>query len=204
MFFNLCSQILDVVMVMDIVTLMGGLLGVVLVVVVVYIYFYNRLQRFRNAADAELGQIRVAMKKRLDMIEQLLGAVQGYTKFEREVMEKVAALRAGVLGAKPEELAKIESESRSLLGTIRAVAEAYPDLKASTTVIKLMDAIVSVEDEIARQRYTYNNVVQELNTMIDTIPSNVVAGMSGIMKQEYLRWGDEIETAPKLGGISPK
>jgi LemA protein len=191
-------------MVMDIVTLMGGLLGVVLVVVVVYIYFYNRLQRFRNAADAELGQIRVAMKKRLDMIEQLLGAVQGYTKFEREVMEKVAALRAGVLGAKPEELAKIESESRSLLGTIRAVAEAYPDLKASTTVIKLMDAIVSVEDEIARQRYTYNNVVQELNTMIDTIPSNVVAGMSGIRKQEYLRWGDEIETAPKLGGISPK
>ena len=204
MFFNLCSQILDVVMVMDIVTLMGGLLGVVLVVVVVYIYFYNRLQRFRNAADAELGQIRVAMKKRLDMIEQLLGAVQGYTKFEREVMEKVAALRAGVLGAKPEELAKIESESRSLLGTIRAVAEAYPDLKASTTVIKLMDAIVSVEDEIARQRYTYNNVVQELNTMIDTIPSNVVAGMSGIRKQEYLRWGDEIETAPKLGGIGPK
>jgi LemA protein len=189
---------------MSAVALMGGLLGVVLVVVVVYIYFYNRLQRFRNAAEAELGQIRVAMKKRLDMIEQLLGAVQGYTKFEREVMEKVAALRAGVLGAKPEELAKIESESRSLLGTIRAVAEAYPDLKASVTVMKLMEAIVSVEDEIARQRYTYNNVVQELNTMIDTIPSNVVAGMSGIRKQEYLRWGDEIETAPKLGGIGPK
>jgi LemA protein len=179
---------------MSAVALMGGLLGVVLVVVVVYIYFYNRLQRFRNAAEAELGQIRVAMKKRLDMIEQLLGAVQ----------EKVAALRAGVLGAKPEELAKIESESRSLLGTIRAVAEAYPDLKASVTVMKLMEAIVSVEDEIARQRYTYNNVVQELNTMIDTIPSNVVAGMSGIRKQEYLRWGDEIETAPKLGGIGPK
>jgi LemA protein len=204
MFFNLRLQILDVVNVMSDVALMGGLLGVVLVVIVVYIYFYNRLQRFRNAADAELSQIKVAMKKRLDMIDQLLGAVQGYTKFEREVMEKVAALRAGVLGAKPEELAKIESESRSLLGTIRAVAEAYPDLKASTTVMKLMEAIVSVEDEIARQRYTYNNVVQELNTMIDTIPSNIIAGMSGIRKQEYLRWGDEIETAPKLGGIGPK
>jgi LemA protein len=204
MFFNLRLQILDVVNVMSDVALMGGLLGVVVVVIVVYIYFYNRLQRFRNAADAELSQIKVAMKKRLDMIDQLLGAVQGYTKFEREVMEKVAALRAGVLGAKPEELAKIESESRSLLGTIRAVAEAYPDLKASTTVMKLMEAIVSVEDEIARQRYTYNNVVQELNTMIDTIPSNIIAGMSGIRKQEYLRWGDEIETAPKLGGIGPK
>ena len=192
------------VMIMDIPILTVSLLAIIVIIIIAYIYFYNRLQRFRNAADAELSQIRVAMKKRLDMIEQLLGAVQGYTKFEREVMEKVAALRAGVLGAKPEELAKIESESRSLLGTIRAVAEAYPDLKASTTVIKLMDAIVGVEDEIARQRYTYNNVVQELNTMIDTIPSNVVASISGVRKQDYLRWGDEIETAPKLGGISPK
>ena len=180
------------------------MLGIVLVVIVSYIYFYNRLQQFRNAADAELGQIRVAMKKRFDVIEQLLGAVKGYTKFEREVMEKVAELRAGVLSAKPEDLAKIESESRSLLTLIRAVVEAYPDLKASTTVIKLMDANISVEDEIARQRYTYNNVVQEFNTMVTTIPSNVIAWMSGMQKLEYLQFGDEIETAPKIEGIGPK
>jgi LemA protein len=144
------------------------------------------------------------MKKRFDMIEQLLGAVKGYTKFEREVMEKVAELRAGVLSAKPEDLAKIEAESRSLLTLIRAVVEAYPDLKASTTVIKLMDSIINVEDEIARQRYTYNNIVQEFNTMVTTIPSNAVAGISGMHKLEYLQFGDEIEKAPKIEGIGPK
>lgn len=188
---------------MDTITLLSGLLALLIVVLGIYIYFYNRLQTFRNAADAELGQIKVAMQKRFDMIMELLGAVQGYAKFEREVLEKVAELRAGVLTAKPEDLAKIETESRSLLTTIRAVVEAYPDLKASTTVIKLMDAVVSVEDEIARQRYTYNNVVQEFNTMVTTIPSNIIAGISSMRKLEYLQFADEVEKAPKIEGIGP-
>jgi LemA protein len=143
------------------------------------------------------------MKKRFDMIEQLLGAVQGYAKFERDVMEKVAALRAQVMTAGAGNLSEIQRESQSLLGSIRAVAEAYPDLKTSTTVIKLMDAIVELENEIGRQRYTYNNIVQEFNTMVDTIPSNFVAGLLAMKKLEYLRFGDEIEAPPKVTGIAP-
>jgi len=181
----------------------GALVVVLLVLVWLFVSSYNRLFRFRNAADAELGQIRVAMKKRFDMIEQLLGAVKGYTKFEREVFEKVAALRAQVLNAGPANLADIQRESANLFGSIRAVAEAYPDLKASETVKKLMDAIVGLEDEIGRQRYTYNNVVQEFNTMVDTIPTNIVAGVLGLTKLEYLKFGDEIETPPKASGIGP-
>ena len=176
---------------------------VLLAVLAVFVYSYNRLFRFRNAADAELGQVRVAMKKRFDMIEQLLGAVQGYTKFEREVFEKVASLRAQVMSAGPQALADMQKESANLFGSIRAVAEAYPDLKASETVKKLMDAIVSNEDEIARQRYTYNNVVQEFNTMVDTIPTNFVAGVLSMRKLEYLQFGEEIEAAPKVTGIGP-
>lgn len=190
---------------MDAITL--GIIGVLVVVILVliglFITSYNRLFRFRNAADAELGQIRVAMKKRFDMIEQLLGAVKGYTKFEREVFEKVAMLRAQVMNAGPGNLADIQRESANLFGSIRAVAEAYPDLKASETVKKLMDAIIGLEDEIGRQRYTYNNVVQEFNTMVDTIPTNIVAGVLGLSKLEYLKFGDEVETPPKVTGIGP-
>ncbi len=187
---------------MDTFTLGLGALAVVLIVLVlVFVTYYNRLFRFRNASEAELGQIRVAMKKRFDMIEQLLGAVKGYTKFEREVFEKVATLRAQVMGAGPANLANLQRESASLFGSIRAVAEAYPDLKASDTVKNLMEAIVSLEDEIGRHRYTYNNIVQEFNTMRDTIPSNFVAGMLGMEKLEYLRFGDEVESPPKVTGI---
>jgi LemA protein len=190
---------------LDTITL--GIIGVLVVVILVliglFITSYNRLFRFRNAADAELGQIRVAMKKRFDMIEQLLGAVKGYTKFEREVFEKVAMLRAQVMNAGPSNLADIQRESANLFGSIRAVAEAYPDLKASETVKKLMDAIIGLEDEIGRQRYTYNNVVQEFNTMVDTIPTNIVAGVLGLSKLEYLKFGDEVEVAPKVSGIGP-
>jgi len=190
---------------LDTITL--GIIGVLVVVILVliglFITSYNRLFRFRNAADAEIGQIRVAMKKRFDMIEQLLGAVKGYTKFEREVFEKVAMLRAQVMNAGPSNLADIQRESANLFGSIRAVAEAYPDLKASETVKKLMDAIIGLEDEIGRQRYTYNNVVQEFNTMVDTIPTNIVAGVLGLSKLEYLKFGDEVEVAPKVSGIGP-
>ena len=190
---------------MDTTTLamVGAIVVVLIVLIWLFISSYNRLFRFRNAADAELGQIRVAMKKRFDMIEQLLGAVKGYTKFEREVFEKVATLRAQVMSAGPANLADIQRESANLFGSIRAVAEAYPDLKASETVKKLMEAIVSLEDEIGRQRYTYNNVVQEFNTMVDTIPTNFVAGVLGMKKLEYLKFGDEIATPPKATGIGP-
>jgi LemA protein len=183
--------------------ILGALVVVLIMLVLVFVTYYNRLFRFKNAAEAELGQIRVAMKKRFDMIEQLLGAVKGYTKFEREVFEKVAMLRAQVASAGPANLADIQRESANLFGSIRAVAEAYPDLKASDTVKKLMDAIVGLEDEIGRQRYTYNNVVQEFNTMVDTIPSNLVAGILGLKKLEYLRFGDEVEAPPKVTGIGP-
>ena len=165
-------------------------------------YLFNRLVRFKNAADANLGQIRVAMKKRLDMIEQLLGAVKGYVRHEREVFESVASMRAKVLGAGTAGLEEIDKESRSITGGILAIAEAYPELKASETVKKLMDAIVSVEDEIARHRYTYNNVVQTFNMMVDSIPSNVVASSTGMEKLGYLEFEEAVEARPDITGIS--
>jgi LemA protein len=177
-------------------------LGVVALVIIVLVLWavgiYNRFVSLRNSSEATLGQIRVAMKKRLDMIDQLLGAVKSYAKFEKETLERVTAMRASVATASPGDLNKVEAESRSIFGRLLAVAENYPDLKTSTTVTSLMDSVKSLEDEIARQRYTYNNISQEFNTMIDTIPSNFIGKLMGLAKLEYLQFEEAIKTPPKI------
>jgi len=176
-----------------------GIVALVIVVLVLWIIsIYNRFVSLRNSSEATLGQIRVAMKKRLDMIEQLLGSVKSYAKFEKETLEKVTAMRASVATASPGDLNKVETESRSIFGRLLAVMENYPDLKTATTVTSMMDSIKSLEDEIARQRYTYNNISQEFNTMMDTIPSNFVAKLMGLIKLEYLQFEEAIKTPPKI------
>jgi len=177
-------------------------LGVIVLVVIGLILWiigiYNRFVSLKNSSEATLGQIRVAMKKRLDMIDQLLGAVKSYAKFEKETLERVTAMRASVATAGPGDLNKVEAESRSIFGRLLAVAENYPDLKTSTTVTSLMDSVKTLEDEIARQRYTFNNISQEFNTMVDTIPSNIVAKLMHLVKLEYLQFEEAIKTPPKI------
>ena len=172
-----------------------------MVVVLLLAYFvsiFNRFQRLRNGAEATLGQIRVALKKRLDMIAQLVEAVQSYAKFERETLEKITQMRTSVLKADAREIQDIEAESRRILGNILVSVENYPDLKTSETVKQLMDAVREVEDEIARHRYTYNNIVQEFNTMTDVVPSSVIASMLGFVKMDYLQFEEEISTRPEI------
>jgi len=176
-----------------------GVIALVLVVLILWVVgIYNRFVSLKNASEASLGQIRVAMKKRLDMIDQLLGSVKSYAKFEKETLERVTAMRASVATAGPGDLNKVEAESRSIFGRLLAVMENYPDLKTAGTVTNMMDSIKGLEDEIARQRYTYNNISQEFNTMVDTIPSNFVAKLMGLIKLEYLQFEEAIKTAPKI------
>jgi len=167
-------------------------------IVVAFISIYNRFFSLKNSSEATLGQIKVAMKKRLDMIEQLLGSVKSYAAFEKETLTGVTAMRARIGSAGPGDLNELERESRSLLGRLLAVTENYPDLKTSRTVQDLMGAVKGVEDEIARQRYTYNNIAQQYNTMTDTIPSNLIAGVMGFTKLQYLEFGEEIERVPTI------
>lgn len=179
-----------------------GIVALVIVVIVVLVLWvisiYNRFVSLKNSSEATLGQIRVAMKKRLDMIEQLLGSVKSYAKFEKETLEKVTAMRASVGTASPGDLNKVEAESRSIFGRLLAVMENYPDLKTVTTVTSMMDSVKTLEDEIARQRYTFNNISQEFNTMMDTIPSNFVAKLMSLIKLEYLQFEEAIKTPPKI------
>jgi len=164
-------------------------LGLLLAVAIYSVMTFNRLQSLRNGADAALSQIRVAMKKRLDTIEQLVDSVKSYASFERQTLEKIILIRSGLQSAGPTELRNIEGESRSILGEIQVVAESYPNLKTSETVINAMNTIRDVEDEIARHRYTYNNIIQEFNTMRDTFPSRLIA--AGMPKLDYLSFEED-------------
>lgn len=176
-----------------------GVIALIIVGIVLWaIGIYNRFYTLKNSSEATLGQIRVAMKKRLDMIDQLLGAVKSYAKFEKETLEKVTAMRASVATAGPGDLNKVEAESRSIFGRLLAVAENYPDLKTNTTVTSLMNSVKGLEDEISRQRYTFNNISQEFNTMLDTIPSNFIGRIMGLLKLEYLQFEEAIKTPPKI------
>ncbi len=184
-----------------------GILSIILVVIAVIVIvgliaylisIYNRFQSLKNGSLATLGQIKVALKKRLDMISQLAESVQSYAKFEKGTFEKITEMRASVMKADTGAIANIEAESRRILGNILVSVENYPNLKTSETVKPLMDAVKEIEDEIARHRYTYNNIVQEFNTMADVVPSNIVASMFRFTKLEYLQFEEEISKRPDL------
>jgi LemA protein len=170
---------------------LGLALVVLLIVLIYFVTVYNRLHRLSNGAEATISQIRVAMKKRLDMIEELVSSVKSYAQFERGVFEKITSMRSTVGTAGPEELTRIEGESRGIFGNLVAVAESYPALKTSETVMVTMEAIRDVEDEIARHRYTYNNIIQNFNTMLDTVPTSYVASSAGLRKRDYLNFEED-------------
>ena len=165
---------------------------VILLVVIIFLLYitaiYNKFKRLKNAGDATLGQIKVALKKRLDMLSELVDSVKSYAKFEKTTLENITKMRSEVMKGGIKDIKKIDDASRKILGDIKVAVENYPELKTSETVNKLMESTASVEDEIARHRYTYNNIVQEYNTMIDVVPSNMIASMFSFKKMEYLEF----------------
>jgi len=163
---------------------------IILLLVVFFIATYNKFKRLKNAAEATLGQIKVALKKRLDMLSELVDSVKSYAKFEKETLQKITEMRSSVMKGDAKKIEEIDRETRRILGDIRVAVENYPELKTSETVKKLMDAIGSIEDEIARHRYTYNNIVQEYNTMTDVIPSSMIASIFSFTKMTYLEFED--------------
>jgi len=175
-----------------------GLIGILLIcIILVFIYIYNKFQRLKNGSEAGLSQIKVALKKRLDMISQLVEIVKSYAKFERQVMENITRLRSSIGEInKPQDINKVNNESKRILNNLIAIVESYPNLKASENVKDLMKAITDVEDEIARQRYTYNNIVQDYNTRVSSIPSNLVAKICSFKKIDYLEFEDEVNKKP--------
>ncbi|HEC82723.1 MAG TPA: LemA family protein [Thermoplasmatales archaeon] len=165
---------------------------VILVVVIIFLLYmiavYNKFKRLKNAGEATLGQIKVALKKRIDMLSELVESVKSYAKFEKSTLENITKMRSEVMKGGIKDIKKIEGETRRLLGDIKIMVENYPELKTSESVKKLMEETSNVENEIARHRYTYNNIVQEYNTMRDVVPSSMIASIFSFSKMEYLEF----------------
>jgi LemA protein len=174
-------------------------LVIVVILITIFILIYNKFQRLHNGAEAGLSQIKVALKKRLDLITQLADVVKAYSKFEKSVMQNITRMRS-LIGKdiKADEVDNINSSSSGILKSILAVVENYPDLKASKNYLDLMSSLKEVESEILRQRYTYNNIVQEYNTRLGVVPSNFVAKLFSYSKLEYLKFEDDLKKSFEL------
>jgi LemA protein len=169
---------------------------------------YNGLVRLRNLVQEAWRQIDVELKRRHDLIPNLVETVKGYASHERETLDAVVRARAAAAspGSTPGQQAAQENILNAALGRLFAVAEAYPDLKANTGFLELQRELSSTEDRIAAGRRFYNANVRELNTKVESFPSNVLAGMFHFAKADYFEVEDAAQReAPQVsfGGSAP-
>lgn len=152
------------------------------------IVLYNRLVKARQMVEEGWSGISVQLKRRTDLIPNLLAAVKGYMSHEKGVLENVTELRGRAASAEagpPAERAAVEGALSAALGRLFAVMENYPDLKADQNVIDFQNALEEIEDQIQMARRYYNGAVRNLNIQVESFPSNMVAGAFGFSKSEY-------------------
>lgn len=155
---------------------------------------YNGLVRSRQLSQNAWGQIDIQLKRRHDLIPNLVESVKGYMAHEKDTLEKVIQARNMAVGAQSvEDHAKAEAQLTTALNGFFAIAEAYPDLKANTNMLNLQEELSTTENKISFARQYYNDVVTEYNTKIETVPSSVVASMFNFKPKTLWEIEDEAE-----------
>jgi LemA protein len=179
---------------------------IVLVIIVVVILafvvgIYNGLVGRRNRIDEALAQIQVQLKRRHDLIPNLVNAVKGYMGFEQKVLTDVTNARAAAVAAGAQGPAQQAAAENALTGTLRslfAVVENYPELKANENVLALQEQLTTTENQISFSRQHYNATVLDYNTNIQTFPSVLIAGLLGFVKRDFFDAEPEAETVPNV------
>jgi len=174
---------------------------IVIIVAVVFwlILTYNGLITLRNRVKEAWSDIEVQLKRRYDLIPNLVNTVKGITKHEEGVFTKVTEARAAAMQAKtPAEHAKTENMLSETLKSLFAVAENYPDLKASQNFLQLQKELADTENKIQASRRFYNGIVRDFNTKIEVFPTNVIAGMLGFKAAEFFDAPDEVHETPNV------
>ena len=180
-------------------------LGIVALIVLFVAMTYNRFINLKNGIESTLQQINVALKKRLDMIGQIVDATKGQMKFEKSTLTEVTKLRTQAAGnLTSAEAQKLAAQTSKLAGSIAIQVEAYPKLSSNENVKQLINSVETAEQEIAQLRYTYNNMVQEFNTKTETVPSNMIASMFGFAKTHYLKMQEDQAALDKRPDTSLK
>lgn len=152
---------------------------------------YNGLVKKRNLVREGWSGIEVQLKRRADLIPNLVETVKGYAGHERESLDRVTELRAQSLKAgAPAEKGRVEGMLSSALGNLFAVAENYPDLKASSNFVELQTSLAEIEEQIQFARRYYNGAVRDLNIAVESFPSNLVAGAFGFKQAEFFELAD--------------
>lgn len=172
------------------------ILAVLLTVVLLGVTQYNRLVRSRQMTQEGLSGIDVQLKRRADLIPNLIETVKGYMGHERQVLEKVTELRNQSLQAgSVAEKGQVEGMLTQALRTLFAVAENYPDLKASQNFMELQKSLADVEEQLQLSRRYYNGAARNLNILVESFPSNIVARMFGFSSVEYFELEDQADRA---------
>ncbi len=173
-----------------------GLVALLLLVVVV---MYNRLVRLRNRTENSWSQVDVQLKRRADLIPNLVEAVKGYAAHERGTFEEVTQARTAAQQAKGvEEQAKAENMLTAAIGRLFAVAEAYPELRATENFQQLQAQLAEVEQNIVVSRQVYNDTVLTYDNALETVPTNIVAGLFNFSPRAYFETEDVTREAPSV------
>ena len=165
-------------------------ISVAIAVVILFMFFtyYNRFVTLSNRIENSLSQINVQLKRRVDLIPNLIKTVKGYAKHEKSVIKSVNDARKALVGAKGiENKVKADGMLEMALGKLFAIAENYPDLKANTNFLELQRELSTTEDRIAYARQFYNDSILSYNNMIQQLPGNFFAKVYGRKEKEYLK-----------------
>ena len=167
----------------------GIIILVIIAVVAIWIVaVYNGLIRLKNRVDEAWSDIGVQLKRRYDLIPNLINTVKGYAAHEKELFEKVTEARTAAMGAQtPHDKEQAENMLSGTLKSLFAVAEAYPDLKANQNFLELQRELTDTEDKIQASRRFYNGNVRDFNTKIEVFPNNIIASMLKFVKREFFQ-----------------
>lgn len=177
------------------------ILYIILAIVVLFVIFlwlsYNKLVRLSYRAEEAWSDIDVQLKRRYDLIPNLVNTVKGYAAHEKETFEKITEARNMAMQAGgPEAKGQAENMLSGALKSLFAVAEAYPDLKANTNFLQLQNELSDTENKVQSSRRFYNTMVMELNTLIDSFPQNIVARIFSFIKKEFFELENEAAREP--------
>ena len=181
--------------------IIGIIIGVIVLFILWIAFIFNSLVRGRNTCTESWADVDTELKRRYDLIPNLVETVKGYAKHEREVLEQVTRARAAAVASQGSPASQAKDEN-ALVGGLRqllAVAEQYPDLKASQNFLKLHAELVNTEDRIQRARRFYNGNVRDYNNRVQSVPSNAIASMVHFKTEEFFEIENAIERqAPEV------
>ena len=179
---------------------LGIIVGLLVLLVLIFIGIYNGLVRLRNRGKEAWAQIDVQLKRRHDLIPNLVETVKGYAGHERETLESVIQARSQAVAAHgPADQAKAERGLSGALGRLMLLAEQYPNLKANENFLALQEELASTENKISFARQFYNEQVMLYNTKIQSIPDNIIAGVGGFREMEFFELEDKAQReAPQV------